>query len=672
SCPSCGLWSGGGGVSTFLSKPTWQFGVPGIPSDGARDQPDVSLTSAIHDPYLLCFEGSCDPSQGYLVGIGGTSAAAPSFAGIMALVVQQHGRQGQANYVLYRLAASQAQMLPQCNGSSTTTLPASACIFNDVTKGNNAVPGEVGFGTSTAKYQARAGYDLATGLGSVNVANLVNQWNSVAFNATTTALSPGSISGTHGSPVTLNVSVAGNGGSGTPTGDVALKTSNNQGVGFLTLSNGSASSALNNLPGGSYTLTAQYGGDANFAPSPPSNAVTVNITPENSVTTMSIFSFNQFGSLVPYGTQPYGSPAYLRTDVTAQSGHGTPTGSVFLTENGSSFLGLSYNLDAQGTGTIARGFFLTPVGQHSVVANYSGDVSFNASSSSPVTMAVTPAPTTLTVTSSSNTIAANGTVTLVANITTNSGGTRPSGSITFLSGGVPISNPANPASVGGNDGGGNIQSGTFQAAYGGASLMAALPTGQNTITAQYSGDSNYLSSSAPAIIVTVAADFTFSAGTPAVSVHPGGSGTDTLTITGQTGYNGTINFSSASCAGLPPLSKCSFNPASVTGSGSTTVTITTTAPSFASLRRFGWTSAGFVFAGVLLLGVPHRRLRSAAVLSVLLFVMVAGNIGCGGGSGGGGGGGNPGTPRGSFPVTVTAATTDGVITHTVVFTLTVQ
>src|SRR5581483_5512969 len=114
SCPSCGLWSGGGGVSTFLSKPTWQFGVPGIPSDGARDQPDVSLTSAIHDPYLLCFEGSCDPSQGYLVGIGGTSAAAPSFAGIMALVVQQHGRQGQANYVLYRLAASQAQMLPQC------------------------------------------------------------------------------------------------------------------------------------------------------------------------------------------------------------------------------------------------------------------------------------------------------------------------------------------------------------------------------------------------------------------------------------------------------------------------------------------------------------------------------------------------------------------------------
>src|SRR5262249_3938903 len=153
-------------------------GVTGIPSDAARDLPDVSLTAAGgHDPYLLCFEGSC--SQGGLYGVGGTSASAPAFAAIMAMVVQQYGRQGQANYVLYRLAAAQAGS--QCDASNTTTPPASTCVFNDVTKGNNAVPGETGYGTSSAKYQATAGYDLASGLGSVNVNNLVTNWKNVKF-----------------------------------------------------------------------------------------------------------------------------------------------------------------------------------------------------------------------------------------------------------------------------------------------------------------------------------------------------------------------------------------------------------------------------------------------------------------------------------------------------------
>src|SRR5262249_51887719 len=159
-------------------------------------------------------------SQGSLWAVGGTSASAPSFAAIMALVVQQYGRQGQANYVLYRLAA--AETLLQCNASNTSNPPASTCVFNDVTKGNNAVPGEPGYGTSTTKYQATTGFDLATGLGSVNVTNLVNKWNTVTFNATNTTLGPATVTSTHGSPVTLNVSVAPNGGSGTPTGDISF------------------------------------------------------------------------------------------------------------------------------------------------------------------------------------------------------------------------------------------------------------------------------------------------------------------------------------------------------------------------------------------------------------------------------------------------------------------
>lgn len=173
---NAGLWAGGGGASIYFAKPSWQTGVPGIPNDGARDLPDVSLTAAGHDAYLVCLDGSCTPnSRGRirLQGYSGTSAATPSFAGLIALIVQRTGvRQGQVNNGLYTLAA--AQSMSACNGSNTAVRPAATCVFNDVTVGNNAVPGQPGYGTGSALYQAGVGYDQATGLGSVNAANLVN------------------------------------------------------------------------------------------------------------------------------------------------------------------------------------------------------------------------------------------------------------------------------------------------------------------------------------------------------------------------------------------------------------------------------------------------------------------------------------------------------------------
>jgi hypothetical protein len=172
-CLSPNLSAGGGGASVFFTKPDWQAGVAGISSDGARDVPDVSLTSSAHDGYFICIHGSCEAGRGKV--IGGTSAAAPSFAGIMALVNQDiGGREGQVNSVLYQMAA--AENLDGCNGSNPNGLPGSNCVFNDVTIGTNAVPGEPGYGTLAAQYPAARGYDLATGLGSVNAFNLVMQW----------------------------------------------------------------------------------------------------------------------------------------------------------------------------------------------------------------------------------------------------------------------------------------------------------------------------------------------------------------------------------------------------------------------------------------------------------------------------------------------------------------
>ncbi|HEY7302966.1 MAG TPA: S53 family peptidase [Bryobacteraceae bacterium] len=173
-CPA--LWAGGGGVSRIFSKPAWQSGVAGIPNDEARDVPDIALTSAGHDPYLICLAGSCEATsrgQIHFAGIAGTSAAAPAFAGVMALVKQKTGaRQGQANYKIYRLAAT--ENFSACNASGSG--PAANCIFNDITTGSNAVPGTF----SSFNYRAGTGYDLATGLGSLNVANFVNHWGGAA------------------------------------------------------------------------------------------------------------------------------------------------------------------------------------------------------------------------------------------------------------------------------------------------------------------------------------------------------------------------------------------------------------------------------------------------------------------------------------------------------------
>ncbi len=409
---TAGLWASGGGASggniqaggttPGIPKPSWQSGVTGIPNDSVRDLPDVALTAASHDPYLLCLEGSC--ARNYVYFISGTSAAAPSFAGIMALVEaymeslnpSQGLRQGLANYVLYRLAASQAGSLSECNASNTTALPANTCIFNDVTVGNDAVPGELNYGLSNADYQAGIGFDLTTGLGSVNVTNLMNQWDSVAFTPTTTALTLSPIVNlTHGASVAVNISVSANSGGGNPSGDVSLlaatgSNSNAQtAVDGFTLSGASTIvSSTSQLPGGGpYNVTAHYAGDVSYAPSN-SNPVSITVTPEASSTILSVLTPNSQGTAFPFTNGPFGSLVYLRVDVAGRSGHGTPSGSVTFADTSGPIPGGSlFQLNAgdqlnNGSNTATpSGIFNFDAGSHTISASYTGDPSFNPSSS---------------------------------------------------------------------------------------------------------------------------------------------------------------------------------------------------------------------------------------------------------------------------------------------------
>lgn len=192
------LSASGGGASIFFTKADapWQTG-PGVPNDGKRDVPDLSMAaSPDHDGYLVCSEdgsnGAIQPScvagfrdaagsTGSFTVVGGTSVASPTFAGILALINQQLGSPGfgNVNPNLYSFAA----------GSSSP--------FHDVTTGNNLVPCTSGTlncpaGTTQIGFSAGPGYDQVTGLGSVDAGKLATAWAATTtpqFTLTPTAAS---------------------------------------------------------------------------------------------------------------------------------------------------------------------------------------------------------------------------------------------------------------------------------------------------------------------------------------------------------------------------------------------------------------------------------------------------------------------------------------------------
>lgn len=678
---NAGLWAGGGGASAYFAKPGWQSGVSGIPNDGFRDVPDVSLTAASHDPYLVCFQGSCVPdAQGYfsIWLVGGTSASAPAFAGVMALVDQKMGaRQGQANYVLYRLAA---QNPSTCNGSNTTTLPTTNCIFNDTTVGNNAVPGESGYGTPSAKYQSGKAYDLATGLGSVNVTNLVNKWNSVTFRASATTLvlnSGTAVNVPHGTPVDVAITVAPQSGTGTPSGDVSLwyEAYPSRAVSLFTLAGGTVSAKTNLLPGGTYPVTAHYAGDAAFGGSISSPPVSVTITAESSQTAMQVGgSFDSSGNIVPVTTTPYGSFLYMRADVAGSSGAGTPTGTVGFIDSTSGSVG-SYSLNSKGNTATPSGFFTLPAGSHSLTAQYSGDSSFLSSTSSPPTsIAITPASSSWSLSFAGAPQGAN----LLAKLLTNSGGNPPTGKVTFSIDGNPVGNPIDTIGQAATTnsfysifyyGAPPVQVGAQASA---SFLDSSLANGAHTLTATYAGDGNYAASSSAPLSFNLQPDFSFTSGASSMSVRIGGSGTLPIAISQLDGFTGTVNFA---CSGLPRESSCSFNPASVKGSGNVTLTITTTAPRAGMLPGRDlleiWLTGAVGMAGMFLVGGTAQRRRRRRLFGVILFAVAIGALGCGGG------GSSappvqhdPGTPAGAYTVTVTASS--GSLSHQVSFGLSVQ
>ena len=347
---SSGPEGSGGGKSILFGKPSWQTGA-GVPSDGARDVPDVSLTaSPDHDGYLFCASGTggqdADPtscSNGYLDSsggpkiAGGTSFGAPTFAGILTILIQKLGVAGLGNVnpEIYSLAATDY-----------------AGAFHDVTTGNNEIPCEIGTTNCTASpigYSATAGYDLATGWGSIDAANFAGIFTTGAASstiATTTALTSSPTSPVAvGTAITLTATVSPNTGSATPAGTVQFTINGTAAGSAITLSNGVATYTFTPTAAGTDTVVANYT-PSNSANSASSGTLTITINGASSGTES--FTLSATGVTVAQGSS--GS-----STVTV----GTPvdvTGSVALTATAPSTLTnacFTYtNPTATTTGTI--------------------------------------------------------------------------------------------------------------------------------------------------------------------------------------------------------------------------------------------------------------------------------------------------------------------------------
>lgn len=567
--------SGGGGASTLglgtgpYPKPAWQTG-NGVPSDGVRDIPDVSLfaaSGANASFYPVCgADGDCQPvSSGDTVqieGVGGTSASTPAFAAMMALVNQKYGRQGQADYILYPMAAQ---------------FPA---VFHDVVQGTNSVPcaigstgciavadpvadidgtleGQVGTG-SVPQYNSTAGYDLATGLGSLDANALLANWQNVKFASSTTTLTPSSTSIAHGQAITFSGSVT---ASTTPTGSVALMSDSTEplqgGQTLFELSNGTFSGTYGALPGGTYNIWGQYSGDGVNAPSK-STPTQITVTPEASKVQFGIFNVISQGTsaVTPGAKVPYGTQLILTAEPAPSSGttsYGIPTGSVTFADSSSNLSTVPINSNGEAAYNAPLG-----IGTHSLVANYSGDDSYSKSSSSAVALTVIKDTPEIVFSSTAQTgpttFQGGGPIVLTLKVENEANSqieqvygayiytpaAPPTGTLTIsgLPAGIPINSPLQAT----------LDLGTGFPEGVGTLTASSLPAGKYNITISYPGDANYNAISVSSTITVVGSSLlasTTTASTSSVSTLPTAAVSITTTVTGQTGKSaptGTVTF----------------------------------------------------------------------------------------------------------------------------------
>ena len=734
-------------VNDGWPSPSWQYqsGVTGTGNLTQRAIPDVSFfagDSSLFSATLICLsaEGACtysDTAADTAQEVGGTSVGTPEMAGVMALIDQRAGAaQGLANKELYALAALQTYSGGGCS-AETVKNTSTTCYFQDIDSGptapngpayttaqTNSMPcnltgtpegGDNGgpytgypspncaainsvdyLGTlvtttssptaADAAYNSSTGYDLATGLGSLNVYNVVNKWVSDAGTASSTlgvTLNPTGVISADTS-LAITVTVTGSGSLTAPTGSIVVAGGGYSATGTLTTvapPTSPASSTVtitipaSSLSPGSVMLTITYGGDSNYAQNSTTETVSVlAVNPTVVVTAPSSANYYNALSVTVTVSGPVGAPTPTGT-VTLQGGGYGPTSAETL--NSSGYYTFTIPADT-----------LTVGNSDTLTANYSGSTYYASGSGLAAVDVVNSVPATpvITVTPTPTSIDSSQTLGVGVTVASQSGNPpTPTGSVTLTAG--SYTSAATPLTG----------AGTASFTVPANSLTGTASGETDTITASYSGDANYASGTKNASETVTQSAFSFVQNpTPSPSsVDPGG--TATVTITGNTSntdYTGTFTLnsctltsSSVTSPNAPPtcLVTGTITYASGTPTGSGTATVSTTSAITSGLVRpalpgkgHGWLGAGggAVLALLIFFGIPARRRSWRSMMGILVAMVALGVLSSCGGSGGGGGGGTttiPGHSAGTYTFTVSGTGNPAFTpTPTTTFTLTVN
>jgi len=429
--PGGGLSSGGGGVSQLTPQPSWQTGVPGITTGSFRLVPDLSLASSPNNAgYLICssdtegtgITGSCldgfRASNGTsLTVIGGTSVATPIFAGMLAIINQKTNTQyaGVANTELYKLASTPATY---------------ASAFHDITSGNNGCAsgatyaisentnGTVNVGpacpsTSAGQFAATTGYDEATGLGSVDLYNLMTAWpTNVPLTGSSMTITPASLTPVQnvGDVITFKVASASGSVTTTPTGTVSL-TVDGTFIQALTLSGGIATYTFTSNTLGVHNISAAYTGDTVFSTS--TGASTVTVISSNSSVAMSA------------ATTPATSGTADAINITVTGAGVAPTGTVNVTVTlaggtTSTPVGVALTPGTGSTSTATYSFLGgSGPGSYTIAAAYQGNGTYQQSGATLTLVAKSPGSFTLS--AAPVTVTHGSTATATVNVTPTGG-----------------------------------------------------------------------------------------------------------------------------------------------------------------------------------------------------------------------------------------------------------
>jgi hypothetical protein len=407
-----------------------------------------------------------------------------------------------------------------------------------------------------------------------------------------------------GQTLTLTAAVQGT-GSTVPGGSVNfLSGSTPMGTAPVN-SSGIATLTMTTLAVGSYSMTAQYAGNASFLSS---NSAAVSVTVSSQATTTTT-SLNASPNVVATGQ------TLTLTAAVQGTGSTVPAGAVSFM-SGSTPLGTA-PVNPSGVATLT--ITTLAVGTYTLTAQYSGNAIFLSSNSAAVSVTVSgqDGMTTTNLTASPNPVIAGQTLTLTAAVE-GTGSTVPGGTVNFMNGSVLLGTATLNSS-------------------GVATLTtASLAAETYSLSAQYSGDANFLSSTSTAVSVTVNTQATTNdqsyslnttGGAPSQTVEPGKSALYTFSVNPAPGT--TLPAITFTASGLPAGSTATFSPQTIAaGSGATNVTLSIQVPGVsAMLERERKLHAGLSALAFCILLLPfgarfRRSGRRMLQLSGVVLLMV--------------------------------------------------